>query len=88
MKFFTIDGLPFEDPAWIPRVDGEESISNNDESYSNKLDSDTVILSPSLTSNQMPMTRLIQSMTSARDVILNPSPSILKLSTKNPFQPW
>ena len=41
MKFSTIDGLPFEDPAWIAGVDGKESDDNDNKSYSNESDSDT-----------------------------------------------
>ena len=39
MKFSTIDGLPFEDPAWIAGADSEESNNDDDKSYSNESNS-------------------------------------------------
>ena len=41
MKFSIIDGLPFENPAWIAGVDREESNSNDNESYSDESGSNT-----------------------------------------------
>ena len=41
MKFSTIDGLPFEDPAWIAGVDGDESDDDDDETYSDESESES-----------------------------------------------
>ena len=40
MKFSTIDGLPFEDPAWIAGVDGDESDDDDDDTYSDESESE------------------------------------------------
>ena len=41
MKFSTIDGLPFEDPAWIAGVDGDKSNDDDDKTYSDESESET-----------------------------------------------